>query len=206
VPYSKEYRLSKIKAGLCVECGAREIDKPKTVCETCLLARREKSFIQREERKSLGLCPLDGKPAEYGRILCTRCNQRQKANSDLRKKKNQELGVCTLCAKNSQQKHSICRVCFLKIASKTHLGERSRWQELENIFDKQKGICPYTGRDLILGDNASLDHIIPKSKGGNSLIENLQWVYFPINSMKLNHFEEDFIGLVREVYQYRNRS
>ena len=41
----------------------------------------------------------------------------------------------------------------------------TRDKELKEIFVKQCGICPYTGRNLTLGKDASLDHIVAKSKG-----------------------------------------
>jgi 5-methylcytosine-specific restriction endonuclease McrA len=74
---------------------------------------------------------------------------------------------------------------------------------LDDKFDKQTGICPYTGRHLILGKDASLDHIVPSSKGGTNDLENLQWVFHKANEMKWNYSEEEFLGLVREIFLYR---
>lgn len=66
-------------------------------------------------------------------------------------------------------------------------------EELKALAVGQNFICPYTGLKLVPGFNMSLDHRIPKSKGGSDTIENLQWVETSTNLMKINLLESEFI-------------
>jgi 5-methylcytosine-specific restriction endonuclease McrA len=84
-----------------------------------------------------------------------------------------------------------------------YLGNRNRWRELDVLLKKQNSCCPYTGIELVMCENASLDHKFPASKGGSNEISNLQWVYLPINSMKLDHTEDEFLELVSKVAIHR---
>lgn len=83
---------------------------------------------------------------------------------------------------------------------------------LYDLFEKQKGLCNYTGQVLELpinvrqlrGENneyiASLDRI------DNSIgyIEgNLQWICKRVNYMKHTMKEEYFLDLIKTIYQYK---
>lgn len=57
-----------------------------------------------------------------------------------------------------------CEICYFRDAAKKTLGSRVRWQELHVLWQQQKGICPYTGRELQLGVDATVDHILPISR------------------------------------------
>lgn len=87
----------------------------------------------------------------------------------------------------------------MKSTSDKHLGGRHRWRELLAVFVKQKGKCAYTGELLILGDNASLDHKMPKSRGGEDVSSNLQWVTWNVNDCKRALTHDEFVALCRKV-------
>jgi hypothetical protein len=59
---------------------------------------------------------------------------------------------------------------------------------------------------LILGENATLDHKIPRSKGGTADILNLQWVYydqeFNVNTIKRDMSEENFLKAINTIYEH----
>lgn len=51
------------------------------------------------------------------------------------------------------------------------------------VYSENKNECNYCGAE----ENLEIDHILPISKGGNSVIENLQILCKPCNILKLNH-------------------
>jgi hypothetical protein len=83
-----------------------------------------------------------------------------------------------------------------------HLGDSELGGLLRAIFDRQGGCCSYTKAQLVLGDNASLDHIQAQSRGGIGTAANLQWVTKQVNACKhvLNH--DEFVALCREVVKH----
>ena len=76
---------------------------------------------------------------------------------------------------------------------------------LQSIWDEQKGLCSVTGERLIPGFNASLDHIMPVSKGGSSARSNLRWVTSTINHMKWDLTDEEFVRMCRVVVDLSER-
>lgn len=58
------------------------------------------------------------------------------------------------------------------------------------IFERDKGICQYTGR-YVGWKGGNVDHIIPQSKGGRTIWTNLVWCDRKINSMKGNRSNEE---------------
>ncbi len=61
------------------------------------------------------------------------------------------------------------------------------------LFDKQKGICAICGLHMVFDKDefrsghliiSTIDHIIPKSEGGDNKIENLQCTHFICNDLK----------------------
>jgi hypothetical protein len=77
---------------------------------------------------------------------------------------------------------------------------------LWKIYNDQNKKCPYTGIDLILEcknidsrtpSNASLDRI--DSKLGY-VVDNVQWVYKPINKLKGTLSHDEFINLCKLIY------
>lgn len=62
-----------------------------------------------------------------------------------------------------------------------------------NIFERDGGVCQYTGRKIKKSEG-NLDHVIPRSKGGTSTWENLVWSDRSINSKKGNSLNHE-VGL-----------
>jgi len=75
---------------------------------------------------------------------------------------------------------------------------------LELIAAQQRR-CALTGRELIPAD-ASLDHIIPISRGGPDCIENAQIVHKDVNRAKGVMLNAEFIKLCREVVAWATKT
>ena len=111
-------------------------------------------------------------------------------------------GLCERCGtlKTEQQTPAACcEQCTLKRIATNLLKDMSRASELGEILAAQNNRCIYSGRLLVLGINASVDHKIPLSKGGTHDRENLQWADYNVNRMKSDMEESEFLKLVGEI-------
>lgn len=85
----------------------------------------------------------------------------------------------------------------------TYEGMRfSAKQLLEKIGDDPR--CSLTGRPIDLSDGPSyhLDHIIPKTKGGDNSLDNCQILCREANQSKAGLTTEEFLSLCAEVLDY----
>ena len=73
--------------------------------------------------------------------------------------------------------------------------------DLWKIAKKQKLRCALTNEKLTL-ENISLDHVIPKSKGGLNIISNLRLILHPINIARQNMTDERFVNMCKSVVDY----
>lgn len=158
---------------------------------------------RRARRRDAGLCQTCGKGPGPS---CDYCLDRHRKRTAVRVVERKAAGLCYRCAaplnlavNSTSIKYPQCTTCFMKATADHHLGGRHRWAELLQIFEKQEGCCAYTGELLILGDNASLDHKIPRSRGGADEVDNLQWVTWTINDCKRNLTHDEFVALCRRV-------
>lgn len=151
-----------------------------------------------KEHREKGLCIECNNPvSKNSKCRCDKCLERRRRDKKDKRDSAKKNGYCTECLnKKAINGTTLCENCFFKKVSKRHFKTRIYWMELKTIFNNQKGICPYSGIKLSPGLNAELDHIKPKSNGGNNKIENCQWVYAPVNKMKWNLSEDDFKELV----------
>ena len=46
--------------------------------------------------------------------------------------------------------------------------------------------CPFPNKEIVCFDEATLDHIVPRSKGGRTRLSNLQLMHGPCNTKKSN--------------------
>lgn len=69
---------------------------------------------------------------------------------------------------------------------------------LYKLIQWQEFRCAITGRELT-PENASLDHIIPVSKGGEHLLENIQFLHADVNRAKGTMTMDEFIAMCAEV-------
>jgi 5-methylcytosine-specific restriction endonuclease McrA len=73
--------------------------------------------------------------------------------------------------------------------------------DLWKVAKRQKLICPLTG-DKLTTENVSVDHIIPRSKGGKNTLDNVRLVVYYVNVAKNDLTDEEFLKLCKRVVNH----
>lgn len=101
-----------------------------------------------------------------------------------------------------------CKEClWMQLLNKNHLTDK----DATNILEKQNYTCPWTGRKLEKGINASPDHIIPingrknRNDRNNPLnnISNIQFVDIEMQFFKKDKKEETLKKLIDDIIKNR---
>lgn len=191
------------KNGMCIYCSDPIHDNLVT-CKRCNLRNKIVESEIRHRRKSEGLCIKCGThKTENGHVKCEKCLSAQAKWWHAKNKKNLERNCCIDCGDRPLNNHRFCEKCYLKKVATKRLGDSKRWSELKVLYESQGAICPYSGDCLFLGVNADLDHVVPVAKGGSNCVSNLQWVMSMINTMKWTNSEQEFLRLIKNIYEYR---
>lgn len=111
-------------------------------------------------------------------------------------------GLCRDCKKPQiAYSNTYCAIHYVIDISSGAIGVRSKDVALRLLekLEKQDFICPYTGDKLVLGLNAQIDHINPRSRFPEliSNLENLEWVSKRANLAKGDMTKEEFIEFCR---------
>lgn len=77
--------------------------------------------------------------------------------------------------------------------------------DLRQMVERQGFRCAYSGRELT-PETASVDHVIPVSRGGSLGIENLAIVHEEINTAKSSMTLEEFVQVCRDVVAWHDRN
>lgn len=196
---AKRWRDAKKQKGICIKCTEPAVSGLR-VCEKHRGQDNSRRKSDRKKKREAGVCDYCSSPSIPGKVYCEK--HRQKIIQENKEKRSQarEQGFCETCfyqpgLASAQRDSLVCAKCWLKQVARTTLGEMKRWQELLLLYQYQS-VCPYTGKQLYLAVNATLDHIIPRSRGGMNCLDNLQWVYrcgpFDVNRMKGDMTDEEF--------------
>jgi len=146
---------------------------------------RDKRIKQR--RKEQGLCLRCGYEKDStGHEHCT-------AREKDRREKYLQAGVCRSHSKRIAISSSQCEECWFRARARTALGDRKEWKTLKDLFTTQNNLCAYTGKVLIAGDNASVDHKIPETRGGTKTLPNVHFVDKIINKLKTWLTHDEFL-------------
>ena len=105
--------------------------------------------------------------------------------------------VCCNCG-GPRLEHSIrCLECWFKYMSNRHFDTEEKSIELKDLIESQQYICPYTKNLLVPGENASIDHKIPLSRGGINDIANMHWVDVGANGKKQSKTHEEYLRIIK---------
>lgn len=197
--YVKGLRNDRMKLGLCPVCGKSSPTPGRVTCGECGKRQAENTQRSRDRYKLRSVCQYCGiqKPEGFT-LICKACRLRKNETKRELTKKRLLEGKCKTCGENVTA-GNWCDRCYFRIKARVHLGTMTRWEELKAVWAEQGGVCPYTGVELVLAE-AHLDHKIPLAKGGTAEVENLQWVYAPVNYMKWDFDEDLFLKHVEKVY------
>ncbi len=80
-----------------------------------------------------------------------------------------------------------------------------RGGDLFKLIEGQGYKCAYSGRDLA-PETASLDHMVPVSRGGSHDLSNIRIVHREVNVAKGTMRLEDFVAMCRDVASYFSES
>jgi len=119
-----------------------------------------------------------------------------------RYKQSALLGLCRICRKEKAiSGNTRCEACWYKRAARSHLGDQDQWERLRDAFLAQQGKCAYTGRSLVIGESASLEHVEPVSRSEIRAtdVRNIKWVRKEVNLAKNALSISDLIALCKDV-------
>lgn len=204
-------RQTRKNAGLCPDCG--NLSQPgRTLCDKCCERNRTGKKYREKTRNLSGKCVNCGKSKVPNRRLCENCAEYTRNYKVRRALKLIASRLCTLCGKEPYilnlkdvgQITRLCQRCHLEQKSTQRLGSTQHWKSLLSILEQQNWICPYSGDKIILGDNDSVDHILPISKYPDKEfdITNIQWTTQVINMMKSNLLDCEFLLVIEKVVKH----
>ena len=201
--YSK-LQLERKRHKLCILCGKPAHNRT-LFCETCRSAHNNRFRVVAQYRKANNLChDCGGKIDRPNFTRCSKCAERQHKSFAKLVASRHEKGLCR-CG-NPATIGKVCNDCWFKRESQFNTGSKHMWQAIKQLLEKQEYKCAYSGRHLIPGVNASLDHIVPIAKGGSNDITNLQWVDKQINTrMKFGLSHQEFMSLLHQIISYINQ-
>ncbi len=205
--FYREQHAKKRSNGKCLVCSM-PTNNQFSKCESCHKKYTEKQQLLVKDREEKGLCRMCGiLPRKENRAACNKCLEKSKVYQNNKKTERLAAGLCIGCRvanANTIPNQKLCLECYMKILSHDNLGSRADWPLLLEKFNSCGGKCAYSGLQLTLGTDASLDHIIPVSKGGAFAdINNLQWVHRTVNSLKRDLLEEELLKWISLIYNHR---
>lgn len=214
-------RAEDLALDLCPECHEDNSNSKFKICDRCRegFKKRHKEYYQnteykeksrlrsyrrRKKLKSLGLCIFCTKELDTSILKCKECSKKySEYNKKLRFTKK-ESGTCIKCSNKALSGVSMCTICTLRTAARRN-GFRSKdYKLLLEKLVEQNFKCYYTGRVLVLGINASVEHKNPRSRFPEEEgdIENIVWCDLDINRTKRSQTAEEFLQMCREVVNY----
>jgi hypothetical protein len=118
--------------------------------------------------------------------------------------KQKASGLCIFCKNAKLPDSDLCeRHYFIRTAINC-LQNSKMAENLQMLWHLQKGRCYLTGRKLVLGVNASVDHIKPRAKGGKvTSIQNVRWCDKGVNLLKRDFTLDELLRLCKEILDHK---
>lgn len=191
---------------ICIYCKKQPAAGSRKGCHDCKVYQTKQHALLYQERKSNGLCPLCGRTAEAGHVRCVECRTDEINSRAKRREKRKTEGLCRLCKDPKLEHNSLCYLCWLKEMSRRSTGTTEHAQALQAILERQNYKCALTGKVLTPGLDASVDHILPKHRGGGNEVSNLRWLLFQVNRMRSSLLDDELIELCEVILTHHGLS
>lgn len=146
-----------------------------------------------------------GRACVPGKSRCAVCLEKQRVSNRRLYNARAQCGQCVFCMKGAVVGMFCFDHWFKNVGVPHGLGNKKGQAILHALWEEQKGRCAVTGEFLTPGATASLDHIIPKSRGGSSEKSNLRWVLLSVNRSKWDMTHEEFVAVCRAVVREQDR-
>lgn len=177
------------QAGLCVDCEADISNQESGIrCPVCqdlnALNRRERGA----QKTVAGICVHCPEPAEPGKTLCVSCASKNTIRNATAKANRVADGVCRWCPSKATHESTACEYHFVYNLLK-NWGRAPTSDEVDAVWTKledQNFECFYTGRPLVPGENASIEHLMPRKRYPNHVwtLDNIVWCDVVMNRLK----------------------
>ena len=120
------------------------------------------------------------------------------------KNKNKAKGLCISCRNKSvTKKSSLCEYhWFFLLAHRYEFKPRAiAMKRLKQMLVDQKFKCAYTGKELVIGVNASIDHKNPRSRFPDQSrdLDNIEWIDLSVNRAKRAMTKDEFLEMCRTI-------
>ncbi len=195
--YFTKRRAKRKAAGICADCPA-PAHNGTTRCVACAATNSARTSERYAKRKAAGLCDECDKPASKGKTKCPACLIRRANCAAKRRAKRKASGLCTRCGKRPSRAGYDCAPC----TERDSTAKAKRFADLRtaataDMYAAQRGRCagcryPFPQRCL------TIDHIQPRSKGGDNTPSNLQLLCHYCNSSKRNRTQSDLLADLRK--------
>jgi len=210
----RQKRESRKVSGLCVDCGKKN-DTKFRICSICIKEEYKKTKERDKKRFNEGKCNIG--TCKNQRLdnnkFCEIHRLKNIVKKTKRSLKLNNIGLCSACGKepflncfkNRAIKYKVCEKDYLKLKAIRGLNNINLWTDLLTKLKEQNYKCFYSGENIILGENDSIDHDFPVSRFPERAndITNIVWVSRDVNWMKDNHTHEEFMNLIEKICKYR---
>jgi 5-methylcytosine-specific restriction endonuclease McrA len=151
-----------------------------------------------QNRAGSDICPTCGGLNESGNV--SRCDRCSLVRAE-RRMARIESGTCIQCKSPAVAAIYCMHHWFTRIGHQWgHTVANGGVDMIKRLWAKQKGRCALTGDVLVPGGKrASLDHIVPRTRGGDSSESNLQWVTYESNRAKNDMTDDELVAWCKKV-------
>jgi len=175
---------------LCNSCGKTLTDVGFKTCGDCRTSARAR-LKRHVGRRGYAPSMVERTPE---------MRERRRLASQARRGRYSAEGRCLSCGKPKTHASLYCRKHWLANVMRKYkipaVDSDTLWLKLE----KQGFRCYYTGIEITPGLNASLDHRVPRSRGGDLAdLDNYVWCDRLINAFKNDLTEAEFVDRCRSV-------